>query len=411
MNSLAELLGEVPQAKQQGDPFFARYGFQRNPFPAARTVIEGVLYNQIEARAKFVGIVREVLDQDPQRRAIGVVGGTGGGKTHFLRHCQHLMKGFRETASRPFVIAEVLAGSSSAVHLLREVFREADEAAKLRGEYDLITAIIRNAQHEDDFSSVRQPELRGVLQLLFRATQPGFVPPDRDRQMSFELLRDIVKKWLSGATLSTTEKRYIGVFSRLGSAAMITRLLSELFSIARKRDIIEGVMLCLDELETLFTGGLSSSKIQGFLQDIRYFFDEAVRGNDGYSLLLLSASTPLGTANLRDYSYPLYQRLGFEEGSRAELLPIGSSKEVKGISDVYIEYEHKRAQLAEREFPEILTAADLEEAYRSAATTDRSAQTAPVQRVNQAQLLQALHTIVERKRAEADRPTGAPQSK
>ena len=165
-------------------------------------------------------------------------------------------------------------------------------------------------------------------------------------------------------------------------------------------------MLCLDELETLFSGSQSSSKIQGFLQDIRYFFDEAVRGDSGYSLLLLSASTPLGTANLRNYSYPLYQRLGFEEESRAELLPIASTREVKEIADIYIEYELNRVKSGSRKFPDILTAAELEEAYRSAATTDRTAQTAPVQRVNQGQLLQALHAIVERKRVGAICPHG-----
>jgi hypothetical protein len=358
-----------------------------------------------------VGIVREVLEQDPQRRAIGVVGGTGGGKTHFLRHCQHLMRGFGESGRKPFVIAEVLAGSSSAVQLLQQVFREADETAKLHGEYDLLTAIIRSAQQEEDFDSIRQPELRGVLQLLFRATQTGFVPPDRDRQMSFEPLRDLTKKWLNGASLSPSEKRYLGVFSRLGSAAMMTRLLSELFSVARKTNILEGVMLCLDELETLFSGSLSSPRIQGFLQDVRYFFDEAIRGKDGYSLLLLSASTPLGTANLRDYSYPLYQRLGFEEGSRAELSSIASVEEVKGISEIYIEHELRRAKLEKKKFPAILTASELEEAYRSAATTDRAAQTAPVQRVNQGQLLQALHNIVERKRVEASLPSGSLRAK
>ncbi|MGW9331230.1 hypothetical protein [Bosea sp. NPDC055594] len=406
MSSLAELLGNVPETRHQGDPFFAQYGFQRNPFPAARTIIEQVLYNQVEARDKFVGLVRDVLSSDaPQRRAIGVMGGTGGGKTHFLRYCQHQMREYRVQLKRPFVVAEVLAGSTSAIQVLREILREADETARLAGEFDLITAIIRAAESPFDFSIVRQPELRAVLELLYSSTQGGFVPPDRDQKMGFEPLRDLAKKWLNGAPLSQTEKRYLGVFSRLGSAAMMTRFVAELFSLARKKDLIEGVMLCIDEIETLFSGSFSSSKVQGFLQDLRYFFDEAVRGQEGYSLLVMSASTPFGTANLRNYNYPLYQRLGFEEGTRAELRPISNIHEVREIAQLYIDYEIDRAQLRKSSNrKQIVTDIDLESAYGSAASTDRQSHSAPVQRVNQGQLLQALHEIVELKRQGARDP-------
>lgn len=100
MPSLAELLGEPPEQNEHQDAFYIRFGFKRNPFPAARTIIEEVLYNQMEARDRFVGQVRQVLADDPQRRAIGVQGSTGGGKTYFLRHCQFLMREFRKTSDR-----------------------------------------------------------------------------------------------------------------------------------------------------------------------------------------------------------------------------------------------------------------------------------------------------------------------
>lgn len=402
MNSLAELLGGVPDRKEQVDPFFARFGFRQNPFPAARTVIEEVLYNQIEARDRFVALVREVLAAEPQRRAMAVVGGTGGGKTHFLRHCQYLMKEFRKTSSKPFVVVEVLAGSTSATYLIREILREADETAKLSREYDLLTAIVRSSESEADFNAIKQVELRNVLQLLFRATRTGFSPPDRDGRMSFEPLRDLAKKWLAGASLSNTEKRHLGVFSRLTSAAMMVRFMSELLALARAKQILDGVMLCLDEVETLFSGSSSSSKIQGYLQDLRYLFDEALRGTEGYSLLVLSASTGQGTLNLRTYNYPLFQRLGFEEGSRADLQAIADSSEVKGLADVYVEYELKRANLNRAKVEDILTDAELDEAYKTAATADRNAPSTLVRRVNQGQLLQALHQIVERKRAASE---------
>ncbi|MBM3095689.1 hypothetical protein GFB56_33815 [Ensifer sp. T173] len=401
MSSLAELLGQQLPQTNQDDVFLASYGFKRNPFPAARTIIEDVLYNQVAARDRFVSLVREVLSDAPQRRSIGVIGGTGGGKTHFLRHCQYLMRTFRQTAVRPFIVVEVLAGSCSAIQLVREIYREADEAAKIGGEYDLITAVVRSVVDEADFNSVKQTELKGVLQLLHRAMQKGFVPPDREGRMHFEPLRDLAKKWLAGASLSNTEKRHLGVFSRLSSAAIMTRLLTELLTLARQKQIIDGVMLCLDEVETLFSGGVGTAKIQGFLQDVRYFFDEAVKGSEGYSLLMLSGSTPNGAANLRQYNYPLYQRLGFEETSQAVLVPISSRDEAKEMAQEYINYELKHAKLGGK-FPNILNDDDIEEAYRAAAG-ERSGQVALIQRVNQGQLLQALHQIVESKRvAQAD---------
>ncbi|MBB4183925.1 hypothetical protein GGE07_000538 [Sinorhizobium terangae] len=400
MNSLAELLGRVPEQSSEEDRFLSKFGFKRNPFPAARTIIEEVLYNQVGARDQFVSLVREVLVENPQRRSIGVLGGTGGGKTHFLRHCEYLMKNFRESAPRPFIVVEVLAGASSAIHLVREIYREADEAVKIKGEYDLLTAVVRSVENEAAFETVRQVELRSVLQLLFRAMQKGFVPPDRDGRMQFEPLRDLAKKWLAGAALSNTEKRYLGVFSRLGSAALMTRLLSELLTLARKQNVVDGIMLCLDEVETLFSSGVSASRIQGFLQDLRYFFDEAVRGVEGYSLLMLSASTPNGAANLRNYNYPLYQRLGFDEGSQAVLSPLSGESEARAMADVYIKHEIKRANLGVKNPPTILKDEDVEQAYATAA--GRSIGTGGlIQRVNQGQLLQALHQIVEAKRAEA----------
>jgi hypothetical protein len=400
MPSLAELLGEPQEQNDHEDPFYVRFGFKRNPFPAARTIIEDVLYNQKEARDRFVSLVRHVLADEPQRRAIGVQGSTGGGKTHFLRHCQFLMREFRKTSDRPFVVVEILAGSSSASHLVREVLREADEATKLAGEYDLLTAIVRSCENAAELDRLKQGELKNVLQLLFRASRGGFVPPDRDGRMTFEPLRDLSKKWLAGAALSNTEKRHLGVFSRLASAAMMTRNMTELLAFARAKKLVFGVMLCLDEVETLFSGSYGTSKIQGYLQDIRYLFDEAMRGSEGYSLLMLSASTPQGAANLRNYNYP-FQRLGFEEDSRADLVAISDPSEVKGIAELYMKHEWERAALKTKKYPEILSNDDLEAAYRTASATERGSVSTQVKRVNQGQLLQALHQIVEKKRETA----------
>jgi hypothetical protein len=412
VTTLKQLLG-APAEKQPGvDPFLARYGLLRNPFPPARTIIPEIMYNQEQALHTFADRVRETIAPEPQRRSMGVVAGTGGGKTHFLRHCQYLIREYTREVQRNIVAIEFTATTSSMAQLLREVLRKTDEACKDRGEYDLLTELIRKLGSAEDLGSVKQTDLRAALQLLKRSTQNGFTPPDRNGVMKFDHLKEIAKRWLYGATLTQAERRYLGVFSRLASPSLMTRVISELLTLSRERGIFEGVMVCLDEIETLFTSGISTGKVQGFLQDLHYFFDEAVRDEQGYSLLILSGSTQNGTANLRDFNYPLFQRLGFEGEARAELQPIESLEEVQAFAKVYVDYERTRAgeqagdlkKVAAQQSYRLLTEDELREAHVSATATTRAQQARIAGRVNQAQLLEALHSIVERKRhAAADK--------
>jgi hypothetical protein len=128
MRSLAQLIGEpTPQEAEGVDPFFASYGLGRNPFPPSRTIIPQILYNQEDGVNKFAARVKDLIQSEPQRRSLGIVGGTGGGKTHFLRYCQELMSNFAKDTGRYFIVVEFPAGTGSVLQLVREIFRRADE--------------------------------------------------------------------------------------------------------------------------------------------------------------------------------------------------------------------------------------------------------------------------------------------
>jgi hypothetical protein len=172
--------------------------------------------------------------------------------------------------------------------------------------------------------------------------------------------------------------------------------------LARSLDIIEGVVLCLDEVETLFTSGQRPAKYQAFLQDLRYLYDESLRNNLGYSLLMLSASTTLGADNLRDVNYPVYQRLGFAGDARAELAPIAGVVDARDFAYVYIDFAHeqwkmqKPSQQSLKNPKELLSEKEIEDAYRSAfAATDATLRGEG--QVYQASLLDALYRKVEAK--------------
>lgn len=405
MKTLAELIGQPVADGAAGDRYLARFGMERNPFPTARTILPAVMYNQEEALKEFASRVKDILGPKPQKRSMAVIGGTGGGKSHFLRHCQYLFEDYVAQLEVAYAAIEFLAGTNSVAQMIREILRRCDEVVKDRGEYDLLAAIVRGMNDPDDVYPVRQTDLRNVLALLYQSTQDGYSPPDRDGAMTFDALRELAKKWIGGATLSQTERKYLGVYSRLGSASMMTRVVSEVLALAHHRKIIGGVFVALDEVEAIFSGQSSSGKTQAFLQDLRYLFDEATKGEEGYSLMIIAASTTTGTTSLRDFNYPLYQRLGFEGDQRVELDPINGLLEVHKFAIEYIKYERQRAEemfsgRRLKPIKDLLSDEDFEEAYHIASSATRDYTMRSQGSVNQGQLLEALHSIVERKRRE-----------
>jgi len=390
MTSILEgLLKKVAAADETGDAFLARYGMLRNPFPPARTIYPEIIYNQEEALHLFAEGVVAIAGPNIERRTVAVLGGTGQGKSHFQRHCQYWVA--RENV--PVVAVEFLAGTVSAAALLREMFRSADEHVKRNGEQDLLSAIVSRLE-PGDYGPVRQTDLRAALRSVVASVQPDFVAEDRDRRFTSDVLLDVCRRWLNGETLSQTERRYLHVSGRLATASLMTRVISELFALARSQGLFQGVMICLDEVEALFFSGVTTSRIQAFLQDLRYLFDEARGQNSGYSLLVLAGSTVRGARDLREYNYPLFQRLGFETEARVQLQEVQDFNEARRFADVYLEYERERATAITRfgstlqDAKLLISDQDLHAAFEGPSGDAKS----------QARLLESLHKIVEEKK-------------
>ncbi|MBN9064151.1 MAG: hypothetical protein J0H41_17195, partial [Rhizobiales bacterium] len=84
--------------------------------------------------------------------------------------------------------------------------------------------------------------------------------------------------------------------------------------------------------------------------------------------------------------------------AKAELEPIKDLDEVRSFADKYIDYELRRVSKTGNVAAArmILDEGDLETAFKDAASTNR--QFRSLKEVNQGQLLEALHNLVERKR-------------
>ena len=393
-STLGALLKDVAGGAEGKNAFLASYGMRRNPFPPARTIYPEVIYNQEEALRRFAGHVGAIVADPLSRRSLAVLGGTGQGKSHFQRHCQYEVR----ASNLPIVTVEFLAGSGSAAVLVREVFRAADEHVKVVGELDLLSALV-NRINDGALGPVRQADLRAALLKLVEASRDGYVPQDTAQSFDFPTLLDVCRRWIVGDTLTQTEKRYLRVSGRLSSGSLMIRVMTELFALARQLDLFKGVMICLDELEAVFSSGVSTSKVQSFLQDIRYMFDEAVGQSSGYSLLVVSGSTARGADNLRNYNYPLFQRLGFESEARATLHQVQTLEQARRFADVYLEHEREefiretRIRVTLDRARSLIDDDDLRRAFYGpslAPTADEK---------NQARLLEELHRIVEEKRS------------
>ena len=400
MKNLEELILDSSATQAVPDAFFAKFGLRRNPFPANRTIMPEVLYNQDQAITRFAEIFRQILVGEPQRRALAVLAGTGGGKTHFLRHCRWSAGMALERMSRALVFVEFQAGSGKLQDITREVLSACDSFLRdSRGE-DFVGALVEGLSTEDDpLRLIRQEDLRAVAQNLLEAHKPGFKPKDRAGVFGFEVLRELSRRWLSGATLTQTEKKYLGVTSRIDTASYAVRVITETLKVGRHLGLFEGLVLCLDEIETIFTRGTRASHYQSFLQDLRYLYDESVKDGNGYSLLLVSASTQYGAQLLRQVNYPVFQRLGFEQDQRVSLEPVAGVDQAKLFAQAYIDFEQSQfkkefSQKNSKHFPALLSDSDIEQSYLTASGPNPT----PRKEISQAPLLDALHKSVEQKK-------------
>ena len=161
-------------------------------------------------------------------------------------------------------------------------------------------------------------------------------------------------------------------------------------------------------MKTLFRRGLSAAHYQAFLQDLRYLYDEAVRTEKGYSLLLLSASTTTGAKTLANVNFPTYQRLGFEEKARIMLSTVSSFVQVKEFGKLYLQHGHeewKRRQkggYSAKDIRQVLSETEMEDAYREALSLPQPGIFGPTD-VSQASLLEALHRKAEKRRESMER--------
>jgi hypothetical protein len=325
-----------PVNKAAVDNVYVDFGLGQNPFPPNRMIVPDVIYGQDQSVNRFFNTCVEIFSaKSPQRRAVAVVAGTGGGKTHFLQYCRHSFPKIADKFGQRFVLSEFVAGSGKMIDLIRNILRDADELCKQLDGCDFLTALLRELhKHKNSADYLDAIQIMEVRECLKRLMLFPSAKPD----VAFDLAIGIARKWINAETLSQTEKRRLGIVSRISTPAFAVKVVRELFSLASRLQLFQGLFLCIDEIESLFTRGLSPAQIQAFLQDIRYFYDESVRDEQGFDLLLLTASTTTGAENLLKFNPPIFQRFGYERDNRLLLNQIGSVGDAVEFSYKYVDY-------------------------------------------------------------------------
>lgn len=365
---LKEFFGSAQVQPEAGaNSYFDEFGLPENPFPPNRRIVAEVLYGQQQAYDRFRELARGLLKAPaPQRLAMGVVAGTGGGKTHFLRHCQYKFSELCRALQRPLAVVEYTASTLKVLDLVREIYRQCETTCRQHVGTDFLTALAQALSAPGAAAALATLSLedaRSALDQLLKAHRSG---------KDYDVTRELCWRWLRAETLTVAEKRRLAVASRLVSATVAVRTLGQVLDLARRLRVVEGVLLCLDELEALFSMGARFAQVQAFLHDLRYLYDDSVRGSEGYGLLIIAASTGTGLSELRVVNYPVFQRFGFEEGARVELRHIQGVAEAISFAHHYIDYFHGRWQEAHagqqpsRRPYEVLSNADIEAAFLKA---------------------------------------------
>jgi hypothetical protein len=390
----------------QIDSFFDDYGLLGNPFPPARIIIPEVIHNQQSAKEGVAQAIIEVMEQAPGRRALGIVGGTGVGKTHFLRHTQYAFQALCRDTDKKFIIVETQAGSAGIMDLVKLTYEQADLLCRESRQLDFLSTIVNNlsdSSGNEILEGLHSDELRrAITTTLEQAREENtfdLFPFNIER---LTRLTEPLRRWLVGSSMNATECRRLGVYSRINTSSVAVKMLSEMLTLACRMNIIHGMLLCVDEVESLFARDLSKAKIQAYVQDLRFLHDESMKENVGYSLLMLSAATELGANRLADVNFAVFQRLGFDDSLRVKLNPISKFTEARDLAKAYLEYGQNKwkdeypKKKAKRNTYDLIAEDEIEKIF---AELSKSAKKEGAELVSQASLLQAFHKKVEEERS------------
>ena len=265
-----------------------------------------------------------------------ILGSTGAGKTTILKFLEQTLIKWREPDK-----------NNKAITDLYTIYISQPRGSYLELHNEIISQM-STMFFEDFFSKVRRnevnlselnqkllginPELIKTLEYVAKSHPQQLLLEDHLAQKSFlpeHQSYGILKKWLQGEKLITTEKNQLGgVTTEVGKSATVAiKFLSDLIKIFLHVDFFKGLVIFFDEFEELVSGRSSIGQAQ-YAQDLRNLIDSHPQG-----LVFIIATAPI-SEKLEKISPALQRRLA----TSVEITPISDYDAALKYAKEFIEW-------------------------------------------------------------------------
>lgn len=301
MTKSLNLFGKSPGASVSANPY-ERVGFGMNPFRPTETDVragsvpffEEYIAPQIAQLSQWVDDVHV----HGQRQPLALVGNIGVGKTLVIGRLVHLLR--NQSAQKIAVDSLILSdagygrisvGSWLVLALERLDFPWLSSTQSFPPD---ILPVLHLLTQQSAISG--QGRIARALSHIIRQS-----PADR-----LALVRNLTT-WVKRGTLTEAQSRRLGLGNRLDWEGELLPVVGEILTLARQANLLGTFFLFIDQLEDLFSKGLTPVRRSRVLTDLRALID-IIDGGAPVGLLLSWA--PSFDAEIRTQYPAVYTRLG-----------------------------------------------------------------------------------------------------
>lgn len=298
--------------KTRGKNPYKRYGFLRNPFPINVQEFHRICYNQDDVKKIFVSRLGSfIANQEIETLLIHADHRVG--KTNFLRYYYNELKDISKNNGNIFNYAYIREYNDNYLIFHKAIIDElgVDFFVKLFNEIKDNTEILDDIQ-ETDFK-------KGIRSCIESITLSG--------GLNFEYVF-LFFEWFKGIKYTQKKLEKIDVSSSITTSSLAIRYLNDLIKLSRISGVLKGLIIFMDEFESIFGESVSRGKRDKYLQDIRSLLDEIQIG-----IFIICAITPNALLELSKY-----QALKARFGESISLSSIRDIDEAKAYANEYINF-------------------------------------------------------------------------
>ena len=373
-------LGTMPSPDDGWD----RLGILRNPFPTKSAPIWDVFHNQAAVRDRFYLDLIEFLKPPHPVTTLFFTGGNRVGKTHFMEHHRQALPAELQSRQLALPIAVVSAELARFEDFYFRVIDQISESLRVQTGSGLFDRI------DVDPAALKPGDFRRAIEKLVRT-----------EGVDADAIRALFIGWIRGDRLRVTQRRELGVYGLVDSAAqmqntfggIVRHLRACKFGSGEEPLNCAGLLIFVDEFELVWRH--RRDRRDQFLQGLRALVDECA---DGGLFLCIGMATGLGpeVAHLEGDYPALFARL---KGDRDIPALVEIESGLIGVEYVREFEKHARAAFAAKypgrsveSFPPLFTDREVDGIFRDMVGSARGAT------VSQADFFDRLHLVAEERR-------------